>query len=95
MDVYIARIEKESATQGLDSPSAVEQLGSATPIVEGEVAPMVGNAEVKTAELKELKKINKQLTQLINLKKQDNQMAALFYFSVIALGIVYVLIISR
>ena len=60
MDEYIARIEKEGATLGLDSPSTVEQLGSATP--NEEVAPMVGNVEVKTVELKQLKKMNKQLT---------------------------------
>ena len=45
--------------------------------------------------VKELKKINKQLVKLVNLKKQDNLMAGLFYFFVISLSFVYLLIISR
>ena len=57
-----------------------------------------GVAEVKDAELglkEELKKMNKQLLKLVNLKKQDNLMAAIFYLCAIALGVVYVLIISH
>ena len=41
---------------------------------------MVGNVEVRAAEMKELKKMTNQLAQLIDLKKQDNLMAALFNF---------------
>ena len=53
----------------------------------------VGNGEeVKAAELKELKQINKKLKELIDLKKQDNLVTAIFNFCVIVLGIVYVLI---
>jgi len=63
-------------------PSAVEQLGSAT----------VQNADL--AEVKaELNKMSKQLKKLVDLKKQDNQMAAIFYLCAIALGVVYVLLI--
>jgi hypothetical protein len=56
-----------------------------------------GVAEEKAAELvlKELKKMNKQLLKLVDLKKQDNLMAGLFYFCVISLGFVYLQIISR
>ena len=57
-----------------------------------------GVAEVKDTELglkEELKKMNKQLLKLVNLKKQDNLMAAIFYLCAIALGVVYVLIISH
>lgn len=93
LDEYIERIGSEGASLGLNLPSAVEQSGSATP---GVLASTVGNgAEVKAAELKELKQINKQLKKLVDLKKQDNLMAAIFNFCVIALGIVYLLIISR
>jgi hypothetical protein len=53
----------------------LEQLGSATPI-----AATAGNDEVKATEFKDLKKMNKQLTKLIDLKKQDNLMVALFIF---------------
>ena len=48
-------------------------------------------AEVKA----ELNKMSKQLKKLVDLKKQDNQMAAIFYLCAIALGVVYVLLISR
>ena len=46
------------------------------------VAEVGQPAEVKDAELglkEELKKMNKQLLKLVNLKKQDNLMAAIFY----------------
>jgi hypothetical protein len=45
--------------------------------------------------LKELKKINKQLVKLVNVKKQDNLMDGLFYFCVISLSFVYRMIIRR
>ena len=35
---------------------------------------------VKAAELKELMKVNKQLAKLVDLKRQDNVMAAIFIF---------------
>lgn len=77
---------------GLNLSSAVEQLGSAATVGKAE-----GVAEEMAAELglKELKKINKQLLKLVNLKKQDNLMTGLFYFCVISLSFVYLLIISR
>ena len=78
----------EGATLGFNLPSAVEQLGSAATVGKSE-----GVAEEMA--VKELKKINKQLVKLVNLKKQDNLMAGLFYFGVISLSFVYLLIISR
>ena len=97
LDVYIKRIEKEGATLGLNlPPSAVEQLGSPSGVAT--VRNADGVAEVKDTELglkEELKKMNKQLLKLVNLKKQDNLMAAIFYLCEIALGVVYVLIISH
>ena len=78
---------------GLKLPSAGEKYRSATP---GALASTVGNGEeVNAAELKELKQMNKHLRKLVGLKKQDNVMAAFFYFCVIALGFAYVLIINR
>ena len=73
--------------EGATLPSAVEQLGSAATVrkLEGVEEEMA---------VKELKKINKQLVKLVNLKKQDNLMAGLFYFCVISLSFVYLLIIS-
>ena len=95
MNAYIDRIEKEGVSVGLNLPSAVEQLGSATPIAATVGNAEVGNEGVKATEMKELKKMTKQLRQLIDLKKQDNLMAAIFNLCAIALGVVYVLIISH
>ena len=77
----------EVASQELENPSVVEQLGSGNPIFVGTTV----DAEVKA----ELKKMNKQLRQIIELKKQDNLMAGFFYFCVISLGLVYLLIVSH
>ena len=78
----------EGATLALNLPSAVKQLGSAATVGKSEgVAEEMG--------LNDLKKINKQLVKLVNLKKQDNLMAVIFYFCVISLSFVYLLIISR
>ena len=52
---------------------------------------MVADAKLKV----ELKKMNKNLRQLIDLNKRANLMAAGFYFSIIVVGFVYLLIISR
>jgi hypothetical protein len=86
LDEYIKRIAKEGASPRVTLPSAVEQSGSAN----------VGNgAEVRAAELQELKQIKKELKKLVVLKKQNNLIAGLFYFCVISLCFVYLLIISR
>ena len=67
LDEYINRIEREGASLGVKLPSPVEQLGSAT------VVALVEKADGVAAEVKELKKMNKHLTKLVNLKKQDNK----------------------
>ena len=67
----------------------MEQLGSVTGVATVQNAD--GLAEVKA----KLKKMNNQLQKLVDLKKQDNLMAAIFYLCAIALGVVYVLIISQ
>ena len=74
LDEYINRIELEGTSLGVNLSSPVEELGSATV-----VAP-VGKADGVAAEVKELKKMNKHLTKLVNLKKQDNLMSAIFLF---------------
>jgi hypothetical protein len=78
----------EGATLRPNLPSAVEQLGSDATVRKSEVV-------AEEMGLKELKKINKQLVKLVNLKKQNNLLAGLFYFCVISLSFVYLLIISR
>jgi hypothetical protein len=86
LDQYIKRIAKEGTSPRVTLQSAVEQSGSAN----------VGNgAEVRAAELQELKQIKKELKKLVVLKKQNNLIAELFYFCVISLCYVYLLIISR
>jgi hypothetical protein len=68
---------------------AVENFGSARAV------PMMGNGEAH-AELKgELKKINKQLMQMLNLNKQANMMAGVFYWCIIAMGFFYLMFICR
>jgi hypothetical protein len=61
--VYIERIQVECAPRELRNPSLVEHLGSGSgnPIS----AATVGCAEVKA----ELKKMNKQMKRMIELKK--------------------------
>ena len=54
-------------------------------------APTVGDADLKG----ELKKMNKNLRQLTELKKQSNLIALGFYFCVIALGFAYLLVVSH
>lgn len=97
LDKYIKRLEivpgvatVDGTSLGQNSSSAAEQLGA---MVGGE-AVQNGNSE-GVAEVEELKKMNKELKNLVKLKKQSNLMAAIFYFSAIALGIVYWLIISH
>jgi hypothetical protein len=84
--MYIERITREGAALDLNLQSAVEEFGS------GSATPNSSTV----AELKaELKKMSKLLRQLVDLKKQQNMMAALFYCCVIAIGVVYVLISGR
>ena len=97
LDKYVKRLEivagvatVDGTSLGQNSSSAAEQLGA---MVGGE-AVQNGNSE-GVAEVEELKKMNKELKNLVKLKKHSNLMAAIFYFSAIALGIVYWLIISH
>jgi hypothetical protein len=69
----------------------VEDLGSRLGTISAATVGDVEGVEVKA----ELKKMDKQIRQITELKKQDNMMAGLFYFCVICLGFVYLLIISR
>lgn len=86
LDLYIKRIEKEGKSLVPNLPQAVEQLGSATGVV-----ATVQNGVQKD----ELKKMAKQLEKLVDLKKQSNLLAAIFYLCAIVLGVVYLLIISQ
>ena len=83
MDEYIARLEFERSiylsggkTLELNLPLPVENLGSDRAVPTTWNAP---NAELPAELNMELKKINKHLRQMINLKKQANMMAGGFY----------------
>jgi hypothetical protein len=92
LDEYINRIKLE----GVNLPSPVEQLGSATVVAPGAAPVGEGDGVVaEVAQVTELKKMNKHLTKLVKLKEQDNVMSAIFYLCAIALGVVYLLIISH
>ncbi|CAM0875919.1 unnamed protein product [Alopecurus aequalis] len=86
LEDYIKRIQKEDKSLVPNLPPAVEQLGSATGVV-----ATVHNGVQKD----ELKKMAKQLEKLVDLKKQSNLLAAIFYLCAIVLGVVYLLIISQ
>ncbi|CAM0947731.1 unnamed protein product [Alopecurus aequalis] len=86
LEDYIKRIQKEDKSLVPNLPPAVEQLGSATGVV-----TTVHNGVQKD----ELKKMAKQLEKFVDLKKQSNLLAAIFYLCAIVLGVVYLLIISQ
>ncbi|KAE8779787.1 hypothetical protein D1007_47147 [Hordeum vulgare] len=95
-DEYIERIQLEGASRELDLPLEAEKFGSGpsgsgAPISSNSIGATVGNAGGTI----ELKKLNKKMKKLIELKKQGNLMAEFFYVCVIALAFVYVMIISR
>ena len=67
------------------------KMGNAGILRSDSVTPSMGDAELKG----ELKKLNKHLSQMIDLKKQANLIAAGFYLCIVVLGLAYLLIISR
>ena len=91
LDEYIERIQLEGASRELDLPLEAEKFGSGAPGSGNSIGATVGDA----AGTAELKKLNKKMKKLIELKKQGNLMAGIFYVCVIALAFVYVMIISR
>ena len=84
MDYYIQRIKGLGL---LDSMDNLPHDSAAPAAVAHPEYPTVGDAELKT----ELKKMNKNLKQLIELKKQSNLIA----LGILALGIFYLMAISR
>ncbi|KAE8808126.1 hypothetical protein D1007_15249 [Hordeum vulgare] len=96
LDEYIQRIQLEGASRELDLPLEAEKFGSGLsgsgdPGSGNSIGATVGDAAGKA----ELKKLNKQMKKQIELKKQGNLMAGIFYVCVIALAFVYVIIICH
>ncbi|KAE8814745.1 hypothetical protein D1007_07981 [Hordeum vulgare] len=89
VDDYVKRIQLNGApTRELNLPSA------ATNLVSESAALTVGDADLKG----EIKKMNKNLKQMIQLNKQANLIVLgfyPFYFCVVALGFAYLLVITR
>ena len=89
LDDYVKRIQFNGApTRELNLPSAPTNLVSKS------AALTVGDADLKG----EIKKMNKNLKQMIQLNKQANLVALgfyTFYFHVLALGFAYLLVITR
>ncbi|KAE8787250.1 hypothetical protein D1007_38868 [Hordeum vulgare] len=89
LDDYVQRIQFNGApTRELNLPSAITNLVSES------VALTVGDADLKG----EIKKMNKNLKQMIQLNKHANLIALgfyPFYFCVVALGFAYLLVITR
>ncbi|CAM0955627.1 unnamed protein product [Alopecurus aequalis] len=84
MDDYIQRLQGLGL---LDSRENLPHDSAAPAAVACPEYPTVGAAELKT----ELKKMNKNLKQLIELKKQSNLIA----LGILALGFFYLMAISR
>jgi hypothetical protein len=88
IDVYVQRLQLQESIGAIGGRNlgggglAVENAAErgAVPIMPN--APNAGLVEVKG----ELKKMNKQLRQLIELKKQANLMAGCFFCCIIAIG---------
>ncbi|KAE8804419.1 hypothetical protein D1007_19452 [Hordeum vulgare] len=91
LDEYIERIQLEVASRELDLPLEAKKFGSGAPGSGNSIGATVGDA----AGMTELKKLNKKMKKLIELKKQGNLMVEIFYVCVIALAFVYMMIISR
>ncbi|KAI4973383.1 hypothetical protein ZWY2020_035644 [Hordeum vulgare] len=91
LDDYIERIQLEGASRELDLPLEAEKFGSGAPRSGNSIGATVGDAVVTT----ELKKLNKQMKKLSELKKHGNLMAVIFYVCVIAPAFVYLMIISH
>jgi hypothetical protein len=51
-----------------------------------------GKAVGVATEVKEMKKMNKHLKKLVDLKKQDNLMSAVFYLCAIVVGVAYLFV---
>jgi hypothetical protein len=91
MDEYIQRLQgiglldwKGDATRELNA-SALDNLPH------DRVTTTVGDAELKA----ELKKMNKNLKRMLELKKQSNLIALGFYVAILALGFFYLMVNAR
>lgn len=91
VDDYVRRLQGKGLLQFNGAATREVNLSSATRNLVSEIAPTVGDEDLKG----ELKKMNKKLRQMIELNKQTNLIALGFYFCIVALGFAYLLVITR
>ena len=80
MDEYIRELQVQGAIQEPNVSSVMEEL------VSNRAVPTMEDAELKG----ELRKLNKNLSQIINLKKQANMMVGGFYCFIIAIYLLFI-----
>ena len=91
MGDYVWRLQGEGLLQFNGAANREVNLLSATQnLVSQSDVPIVGDEDLKG----ELKKMNKNLRQMIQLNKQANLIALGFYFCIVALGFAYLLVIT-
>ena len=94
MDEYVERLQREglidfkgAPTLELNLPPSVKNMGNA----ELKGAPTVGDADLKG----ELKKMNKNLKEMIQVMQQANMIDLGFYFCIVVVGFVYLQVNRR
>lgn len=92
--MYVQRLKLQESIGGIGERNLGGGVLAVENAVERGAVPIMPNApNAELVEVKgELKKMNKQLRQLIELKKQANLMAGCFFCCIIAIGFLSLLI---
>ena len=92
--MYVQRLKLQESIGGIGERNLGGGVLAVENAVERGAVPIMPNApNAELVEVKgELKKMNKQLKQLIELKKQANLMAGCFFCCIIAIGFLSLLI---
>jgi len=92
--VYVQRLKLQESIGGIGERNLGGGVLAVENAVERGAVPIMPNApNAELVEVKgELKKMNKQLKQLIELKKQANLMAGCFFCCIIAIGFLSLLV---
>ena len=92
--MYVQRLKLQESIGGIGERNLGGGVLAVENAVERGAVPIMPNApNAELVEVKgELKKMNKQLKQLIELKKQANLMAGCFFCCIIAIGFLSMLI---
>lgn len=92
--MYVQRLKLQESIGGIGERNLGGGVLAVENAVERGAVPIMPNApNAELVEVKgELKKMNKQLKQLIELKKQANLMAGCFFCCIIAIGFLSLLV---